>query len=189
MEIKLQLTGIKPLLSHNGRLANPLDPWSRKLSTLTGKRRKTDEDYIALMMLEARASCYETPDGMLAFPTANVWRCIYDAAKAYKRGEDIKRALSFDDVNVPIYIKERSVTCDDFLADPANIDYRNVKVNGRKIMRARPMITNWASIHTFDVLTDVIDPNDLVPIIQRAGRLVGIGDWRPIYGTFDAAVV
>lgn len=189
MELVIELTGTKTMLQHNGRLANPLDPHTRALKALTAKRSKTDEDLIAIMRTEARGACWETDDGTLGVPTGAVWRCIYDAAKAYKQGENIKRALSFDDVTEPLLISGQAVRCDAFLATPENIDFRPVKIQGKKTMRARPKVRDWKSVHRFELLEDVINPRDLAPILERAGRLVGLGDWRPIYGTFSAAVI
>ena len=188
MKITLHIAGIRPMLQHNGRLANPIDPHTRALAALTGKRKKTDEDLIAIMRIEARGGAYETTEGLLGFPTQGVWRCLYDAAKAYKRGEDIKRALGAEDVTEPLLVAGVTVEVDEFLLAPDNIDYRPIKVMGRKTMRARPIVRGWSTTHYFDLLEDVIDPRDLAPIIERAGRLVGLGDWRPTYGTFTAEV-
>lgn len=186
MELHLTLTGTRvPMLQHNGRLANPLDPHTRALKALTGKRTKTDEDLVAVMRAEARGGCWETEDGLLGVPNAAVWRAIYDAAKAFKRGEDIKRALSFEDVTMPLFVDGATHTCDEWVASPGNIDYRPAKLMGKKVMRARAKVpAGWVSKHTLELLTDVMDARDLVPIVERAGRLVGIGDWRPIYGKF-----
>ena len=52
--IKLKLTGINRMLMHNGRLANPLNPYSKAKSKLTAKRKKTEEDLIQIMSVEAR---------------------------------------------------------------------------------------------------------------------------------------
>lgn len=189
MKLVLTLTGIRPMLQHSGRLSNPIDPYTQRLKALTGKRKKTDEDLVAIMQVEARGGCWETPDGLLGVPNAAVWRSLYDAAKAYKRGEDIKRALLLDDDTAPLLLDGKSITCDKFLGDASHIDYRPVKIQNRKTMRARPKVpSGWKSTHTFELLSDVIDPRDLAPIVERAGRLVGIGDWRPTYGTFTMEV-
>ena len=39
--IDLIFRGVGPLLMHNGRMADPLDPHAIKLATVTGKRAKT----------------------------------------------------------------------------------------------------------------------------------------------------
>lgn len=188
MNITIRLTGISPMLHHNGRLANPIDPHTRALKALTGKRKKTDEDLVEIMVAEARGGCWETRDGLLGLPTAAVWRCLYDAAKAFKQGENIKRALLFDDPEHvdALVVDGRTHECDIWVKDHDHIDYRPVKVQGRKVMRARPLVpAGWQSEHTFDLLDDVLDARELAPILERAGRLVGVGDWRPTYGRFD----
>jgi hypothetical protein len=186
---QLILTGTRPMIQHNGRLANPLDPYTRALKELTGKRRKTDDDLVNIMQVEARGSCWENEDALLGIPNAAVWRCIYDAAKAYKRGEDVKRAVVVADETMPLLFDGSTVSCDVWLKEPEHIFYRPAKVTSRTVMRARPIIpVGWVSTHEFDLWTDVIDPRDLVPILERAGRLVGLGDWRPTYGTFTVAV-
>jgi hypothetical protein len=80
MKLSVTLTGTHPMLMHNGRLANPIDPWTRQLKALTSKRKKTDEDILQIAQVEARAGCWETVDGMLGVPSAAVWRCFYDAS-------------------------------------------------------------------------------------------------------------
>ena len=188
MQLTLTLTGTRPMLQHNGRLANPIDPHTRALKQLTAKRKKTDEDLIDIMRAEARGAIYETADSCVGFPTQGVWRCVYDAAKAFKMGEDIKRALSGPDLVEPLYVDGELVKVEAFLSDPENIDYRPVKVQGKKTMRARPLIRAWRTVHTFDLLEDVIDPRELTKVLERAGRLVGLGDWRPTFGTFTTEV-
>ena len=178
------------MLQHNGRLMNPLDPYTQKLKQLTGKRKKTDEDLIEIMMVEARGGCWETEDGFLALPNDAVWASIFAGAKSFKRGSDIKKALFFDDISLPIEVEGSQIKCDDFLKDPENIFYRSVKIGRNRVMRARPKITRWKSaVHTFELFEDVIEVRDLVPILNTAGRLVGIGDYRPTYGTFTAEIL
>ena len=192
MNLTVKMRGICPMLQHNGRLANPIDPHTRAMKALTSKRTKTDDDLVQIMVTEARGGCWETPDGLLGLPTAAVWRSIYDAAKAYKLGEQIKRALLFDDPDYvdPLIIDGESHSCDIWVKDPDHIDYRPAKVMGRKVMRARPLIpAGWESEHTFELLDDVLDARDLAPVLERSGRLVGVGDWRPTYGRFEVEVM
>lgn len=176
------------MLQHNGRLANPLDPWTQQVKVLAAKRRKTDDDLIQLLRAEARGASYETTDGLLGIPNQNVWRSIYDAATAFRRGADVKRALSFEDTMEPLRVAGELIEVEKFLSDAVNIDYRPVAVQRAKTMRARPVVRDWSSTHHFELLDDVIDARDLAPILERAGRLVGVGDWRPTYGTFHVEV-
>lgn len=42
VERTYKLRGVAPLVMHNSRLANPLDPLKRELSKLTAQKKKTD---------------------------------------------------------------------------------------------------------------------------------------------------
>lgn len=182
LELTVTVRGLNPLVLHNVRLANPLDPITRDIKTISGKRKKTDEDLSVLFQLEARGSIYETIDGLVGYPSANMWRSFHDAAKAFKRGEDVKRGLLHPGSIEPLLIAGEPAKVDDFLADVNNIDLRPMTVNRSKTMRARPIIHDWAATFTFDVVEDVFDGKDLLPIFERAGRLIGTGDSRQIGG-------
>ncbi len=43
------------LMMHNGRTKDPLDPYAKALKKLTGKRKKTDADYLEISRLEWEA--------------------------------------------------------------------------------------------------------------------------------------
>jgi hypothetical protein len=174
---------------HNGRLANPLDPYVVELKKYTGKRKKTDEDLARIMELELRGGVYETDDGLMGLPVENVWSSFHEAAKAFKRGKDLERSLIPSTDVVPIHIQGELVSADEFVKNPDHCDYRSVVVSGRRVMRARPLVSDWEAIIEMELLTDVVDVEVLHPIIGRAGRVVGLGDFRPRYGTFDAEII
>lgn len=184
--VRVTVTGTTPLMLHNGRLANPLDPYTRALKEVTGKRKKTDEDLALMIQLEARGAAYETPEGYIGLPDANVWRSIQEAAKAYKRGLDVSRAVIYDPEHIaPLALDGGElVQVEDYLKRDDAIDYRPVGVMGRTVMRARPKINTWSSSHDFEVLTDILEIDELRMFAERAGRLNAVGDHRPQYGRF-----
>lgn len=192
MDFTVRLEGTRPLLMHNGRLANPLDPWSQRVKAVSNKKNKTDADLLQLCLLEARAGLWETsrdynqPKSTVGLPNAAVWRCIYDAAKAFKLGEDIKRSLRYEDIVAPLLVDGEELNCDEYASDLANIYYVPVRLMGKKTMRARCRIPDWTSEHRFSLDEDVLDLRRLIPVMERAGSMVGVGDWRPTYGTFVA---
>lgn len=188
MKLTFSLTGTRPLLANNGRLANPMDPYARKLAELVHKRTKTDEDRIAVMQVEARGGCYETAEGMLAWPNENVWRALYDGATHFKRGKDLQRGLRIELDVVPLLVGGNEISCDSFLTDPANIDYRSAKPQRNRVMRARPIIRDWSATFEMELDETVIDARDLLPILERAGAYVGMGNWRPTFGTFNGSL-
>jgi hypothetical protein len=188
VKLRLSLRGVRPMILHNGRLANPLDPHTRAVAAIARKRNKTDTDHAELAAIEARGGMYETSDGRLGLPTENVWRCLYDAAKAYKLGEAVKQALLDPADVVPLTIPGLGTPqCDEYLRRREGLLlYVPVVVQRRRVMRARPLVpAGWSATVDFTLLTDVLQPERLGPVFDRAARLVGLGDWRPRYGLFE----
>lgn len=188
--VRVSITGTHPLLLHNQRLANPLDPHTRELKALTSKRKKTDDDLAEMLVVEARGAAYETPEGLIGLPDANIWRSMQEAAKAYKGGKNVSRAVIYDPVRVaPLVIGGEHVMVEDYLARPGSIDYRPVGVMGKKTMRARPIIdAGWSASCEFEVHTDIVPVEELAQFLERAGRLEGVGDHRPQYGRYTVSV-
>lgn len=56
--MKLRLTGIAPLLMHDNKAANPLNPYAKAMKALTGKRKKTDDDLAEIARIEWEAGLY-----------------------------------------------------------------------------------------------------------------------------------
>ena len=69
------------------------------------------------------------------------------------------------------------------------LDTRRVTVQRAGVNRTRPaMKKGWTAKFTFQVLTpEYIDPNLFQDVLGTAGRLVGVGDFRPTYGRFFAS--
>ena len=66
------------------------------------------------------------------------------------------------------------------------IDRRRVLVQRNAITRERPALREgWeATIDLMILLPEYIDRTTLLEIIGSAGRLIGVGDFRPTYGRF-----
>lgn len=52
MDLRLDITGTAPLLMHNSRLADPIDPIVRSMKKITGKTKKTEDDHAETARLE-----------------------------------------------------------------------------------------------------------------------------------------
>lgn len=189
--IIFSLHGKKKMLEHNGRLANPLDPYSVRLAGLTGQRKKTAQQLMEIVHIEARAAMYEAPGDILGLPAANVWRSLYDAGKQFKLGEAIKRGLLQSDAVEPLLIDGRTWQCDEYLRVHGmdRILYMPAAQGKRRVMRARPVIpAGWQATFRFVLDTGVLKPSDLEPVVRYAESYVGVCDWRPRFGLFDAEI-
>lgn len=67
------------------------------------------------------------------------------------------------------------------------LDTRRVTIQRQGINRTRPaMKAGWKAEFELQVLTpEYIDQNFLYDVLAMAGRLVGVGDFRPTYGRFN----
>ncbi len=119
--VTLKLTGVRPMLQHNGRLANPLDPFTKAVAAISKKRGKTEKDIADLAQIEARGGLYETEDGLVGLPAHNVRQCVQVAAKAFKLGRQVDQALIDSPDVVPLLINGQTYRADEYVqADPAN---------------------------------------------------------------------
>lgn len=187
MKFTITLEGTAPLLMHNSRLANPLDPAAKAMKSVTGKRGKTDDDHERIAQLEHAGSLYFDKDAGPYLPADNVWRSLYDAAKKTKKGVKAKEALFIStDINPLVYKGPRTV--EGLWADENFRHLASAKVTTQRVMRCRPVFTTWTCEAEGLLDTDILDFADLVDIAKTAGELIGIGDWRPRYGRYIATV-
>ena len=109
MRFRVTITGTAPLLMHNGRLANPLDPSTQALKALTSKRKKTDDDLFDIARAEFLGGLYIDPDVGPFIPGENIERTIRDGATLTKNGMNVKRGLFIEtDVNPLAYTGPRT---------------------------------------------------------------------------------
>lgn len=66
------------------------------------------------------------------------------------------------------------------------LDVRRAVVQRSAVTRTRPAFrAGWSASFTIEVLTpEYITPTDLLDTLNTAGRLIGIGNFRPTYGRF-----
>lgn len=66
-------------------------------------------------------------------------------------------------------------------------DRRRVQVQRNAVTRCRPaLLKGWqAKLDLMVHLPEYIRPEDLHDVLSQAGRLIGVGDFRPTYGRFQ----
>ena len=185
--IHCEWKGTAPLIMHSCQSVNPLHPLTRQMKTLTGKRKKTEEDLIALSDLEWEAGLYWDEKIGLYIPAENIEATVREGAKARKKGKDIVRAFNCLEMCVPVDIGE-DYTKESLRGDYRFRDVRAMKVMRARVMRTRPRFNMWKL--SFDAAYDenALDFQSIVDAIQYAGQYVGLCDSRPKYGKFDATI-
>lgn len=180
---RVEIEGIAPLLMHSARLADPLDPATKALAKVTGKRKKTDDDHEEVSRLEFLGSLYISEEFGPFIPGQNLEACLFRGASRTKQGTALKSALLIpQNVNPIIYVGPRSA--DEMWKDESFVHRASVKVGTSRVIRTRPVFVNWQIVFDGELDTEVVDQGSLEGIVDTSGRLVGLGDWRPRFGRF-----
>ena len=183
-KLHVKIRGIRPLLMHNPRGANPADPLTRKKKELTGKRKKTDEDYELIGKLEFQQGMYYDEEVGPYVPADWLIGMIQSGAKANKNGKKVLAGVDIEDEINPL-IYEGPRTMEKLLDDVRFWDTRPVNVINNKVMRVRPRFQRWELAFTILYYPQVIDKDELTMALNDACIFKGLGDYRPRYGKFE----
>lgn len=174
------------ILMHNERLSDPLDPYAIALSEIAKKRGKTEQDHREMARREFMGGLYVNGNGP-CLPAWNILRCLQDGAKRHKRGKDVLRGV--------FPLTEHADMLYDGPRDPVELWQsggfflrKGVGVNRQRVIRTRPMFTEWRCELLVEVDPKVFDLHDLRIAWEEAGTYYGIGDGRPIYGRFKGTL-
>ena len=184
-QMKIRIESIAPMIMQSAQLVDPLDPVTKAIKLITDKRtKKTEDDLERLGNLEYQGCLYMHPDHGPIMPAANVERMMRDAATATKRGRDVKKGMQMlQDYAVVEYDGPRDLP--GLRADGRFRIRTSVGVNGKRVMRVRPIFPEWALEFTLSYDPQVFNADAVKEILEAAGRYIGIGTWRPRFGRFD----
>lgn len=180
---KLTITGVTPLIMHNGQLADPLNPFTQALAKLTSKRQKTIDDHKAVSKAEWYGSIYTDESGKPCLPGEVIEASLCEGAKRYKLGKVAKGGLVVCGNFALVHEGPNDV--DKLWAHGGFLKRAGVKVGTARVIRSRPIFPSWSC--TFEVLWDptmIKDADQLQEIAESAGQS-GIGDWRPKFGRYQ----
>lgn len=179
--LSCRITGVSPLIMHNGALANPLNPIAKAMRRVSSKRAKTEADFEELARLEFLGSLY-LGGGEPCVPGEVLEAALTEAAKKMRRGNQAKAgivclgnfALEYEGPRKP----------DDLWRDESFRLVVGVRVQRAKVMRTRPIFRDWAAEVSIDFRPVDLNRSEVEEIVRIAGDVVGIGDWRPKFGRF-----
>lgn len=184
--VSLRLTGARPIILHNGRLADPLDQSSKILSALTGKRKKTDADHQRISEAEFRGGLYVVA-GKIVIPAQNLEACLIEGAKINRQGPEFKAGLIVPDDAILEY--DGPPPGEMFAEGDKFVLRIGAKVGKARVMRTRPIVRQWALTVIAKYDREVLNPGQIIEAAQIAGRRCGLGTWRPRYGRFTVEVL
>jgi hypothetical protein len=185
-----RIDGITPILMHCGQTANPLNQFAKAMKRLSGKRGKTEEDLAELAQLEWWAGLYlsDAPEiegsavkpakgSRIVIPAHVLDSCIREGARKAKMGKQASAGCIVGGDGLFEHDGPKDLVSLSQTARHAAC--HAVKVGTAKVMRTRPTFPVWSVTFSVEIDTTVIEPQQVLDALIAAGRLVGIGDWRP----------
>lgn len=174
---------------HNGQLADPANEWTRAVKEISGKRQKTEADYEEMARLEWMGALY-LQDGLPCIPGYVLEAALIGrggAARKQKQGKQAAAGL-YITRNFPlIYEGPREVQK---LWLDERFRFRvPVKVGQARVMRTRPIFHEWSAEVEIEFDPQLVNADDVRLWMKTAGYEVGLMDWRPKYGRFEAVEV
>lgn len=187
---KATIEGIRPLLMHSGRLADPLDPMALRLAELTHKKKKTPDDHERIARAEWEGGLYVLED-QVVLPGLLLDATLRDGAKQNKQGKAVVAGVEIAEEFVPLQYDgpkswKKLYDVKNELDKRKFVDRRGTKLNGRTtVIRTRPRFNEWSATFTLNIFDFAeVGPKDVQRGLEHAGRAVGIGDFRPKFGLF-----
>jgi hypothetical protein len=126
---------------------------------------------------------YRNPEGEICIPGAYVHAAMVKAAK-YRQDPRSTRKSAMDLYKAAIAPNTELATLGKSEWD--FVDMRRVRVNQSGITRHRPAFyAGWEATWEFTgLLPEYVSPADFLDVLTLAGRVEGLGDFRPTYGRF-----
>jgi len=185
--LNVRLTGTAPLLLHNGSLADPMNQWALDIKKVSGKRKKTIEDHQEMARLEFLGSLYLDESGRICIPGENLEAMFIKGAMKHKMGPQAKTALFI--MYSPRLEYNGPKDPNALYKNGGFIDRRGCVVSRARIMRTRPSFREWALNVEIKFNDTILDKSDLITIVETAGVMIGLGDYRPKFGRFEAEIL
>ena len=170
--VSFTLEGTSPLLFH---------AWNNESVEEKGKAKKGSK---INKTDDVQSYIYRDEKGFIALPSEYVRMSVVNAAR-YHQDPRSPRKSAIDLFKAGVAWLEELASLGS--KDWDYLDKRRVTVQRSGITRSRPAFRKgWKAEFTFQVLTpEYIEPTFLHEILSQAGRLVGVGDFRPTYGRFQ----
>jgi hypothetical protein len=181
--LQCRLVGIAPLLQHNEVLVDAMNPLVRVHKQLTTKRRKTEADLEALKKSEWTLGMHREEDRPVV-PVDWILAAVKEGARKNKLGKQAQSGVFPVCSSFPLEY-DGPTTLESMWESGRFLDYRGVRNQAAKVMRARPRFDRWSVAVRLDVNEPVISCDDVVSALKIAGATIGVGDYRPRFGRFS----
>jgi len=188
--LQATLRGIRPLLMHNGRLRDPLDPHTKALASAVKKSKtsKSEDDILDVYRAEFIAGLYFDKKLGPVIPSDNLQALLTEGARKRKLGKQVEALVQVlePEGGATGYKVEYKGTRDPhklFETDEHRFT-KSCKVGQSAVMRTRPRFPQWALTFQLEITEGGPTTDQIQEALEDAGMLVGLGDWTPRYGRF-----
>lgn len=154
-------------------------------ANLAAKKVYNDEE-------EAKLRTYKDPDGAYCHPCEAFTKAMVKAVSGKKFGKLFATSV----IKGGVFIVEPYALILDAKGKPAtkySIDRRPVVIGKARVLRCRPCWVSWQMKVALEVDTMILSPLQVEESLALAGRIIGIGDYRPEkgggFGRFTAELV
>lgn len=170
--VEVEVEGVAPFLFHRWSV----EAVAEKAAAAKGSKSKKSDNIESYV--------YRTDKGNLAIPGEYFRQSIIYAAK-FRQDPRSPRKSAFDLFKAGVAAADE--LCDVGQKDWDYLDQRRVMVQRNGITRMRPALSSgWkVTIRLLVNLPEYIAPAFLHSVLTDAGRLIGVGDFRPTYGRFQ----
>ena len=170
--IEAEVEGTSPFLFHRWSCE---DVEAKSSAAKGSKAKKTDntESYL-----------YRDENGIISIPAEYFRQAVIHAAK-YRQDPRSPRKSAMDLYKAAIAILNEF--CPVGKKEPDFIDRRRVVIQRNGVTRSRPALhSGWKCKVSLQVLLpEYVSPQALNEILQYAGRIIGVGDFRPSFGRYQ----
>lgn len=182
-KLEVTLSGVSPLMLHNGHLADPTNTHTKALKSLTSKRNKTEEDLLNIRQVEWMGGLYLDASGRVAIPAEAVLATVIAGARKDKLGKQASAGVFEVQPFYPLKY-DGPKDLNKLYADGRFADYRSVVVQRNRCMRCRPVFPQWDLPIQLSVNDEVINIADVKRALEVAGEVIGLCEYRPRFGRF-----
>ena len=183
--LKFKIIGTQPLMLNNNQTVNPFNEYAKKMKALTSKRKKTEDDMVALYGLQFESSLYLARDNKTyIIPSDHFWKSVCPAAKEFKLGKKFEQSFQiFDDCILEF--PEKHMSPSELYDEGSHVDVRVGTIMGRsKVPVCRAIFNEWSTEVTCHFDESQIEEPDIIKMFEIAGLRYGVGTYRKRFGKF-----
>lgn len=169
--VTFKITGTSPLLQNNPAAFIGQES---EVALGAGKKKYNDDE-------EAKLRLYLDPEGAFCHPCESFTKAMVKAVAGKKFG----KLFATNAIKGAVFIAEPFALILDEHGKPAkhySIDRRPVIVGKARVLRCRPCWMKWRMNVALEIDMAILNRDLVKQSLSLAGRIIGIGDYRPEKG-------